>query len=73
MWANQLLMKETISYLKHKIEILIANVFQETKMFHQTVFFIQNFTYNTHETYLFDTSCYFVINQQFLCFYYSAL
>ena len=59
--------------MKHKIEILIANVFQESKMFHQIVVFIRNFAYNTHETYLFDTSCYFVINQQFLCYYCSTL
>ena len=28
-----------LSYSKHKIWILIANVFQESKMFHQTTFF----------------------------------
>ena len=56
------------SYLKLKIEILIANVFQ-SKMFHQTMFcfsLFRNFTYNSHETYLSDTSGYFVINQQFI-------
>ena len=38
-------------------------------------FSIGNFTYNTQETYLFDTSCYFVIYQQFrryqLCFHHD--
>ena len=28
-----------MSYLKHNIETLIANVFQEGKIFHQTTFF----------------------------------
>ena len=52
--------------------MLIANVFQETKLFHQAnCFSIRNFAYNTHETYFFDTSSYF--DQQFLRFYYSAL
>ena len=31
-------------------------------MFHQKYFSIRIFAYNTKETYLFDTSCYFVIN-----------
>ena len=44
MWANQLLIKETISYLKHKIEILIANIFQERKMFHQIVVLFETLT-----------------------------
>ena len=31
--------KKTISYSKQKMYILIANVFQESKMFHQSMFF----------------------------------
>ena len=32
--------KKTISYCRHKIYILIANVFQESEMFHHTIFSI---------------------------------
>ena len=43
-------------------------IYQEIKMFHQAMFFYPKlFSYNTQETYSFDTSCYFVIYQQFLC------
>ena len=38
LWANQQLVKRQERYLKHKIQILIANVFQESKMFHETMF-----------------------------------
>ena len=40
---------------------MIANVFHESKMFHQTMFFYLKLCIHTHETYFFDTSCYFVI------------
>ena len=47
----------------------IANVFQESKMFHQTMFSIRNLRYNmVQETYLFETSCHSVIYQQFRCY-----
>ena len=36
------------------------------------MFFCRNFTYNTQEIYLFDTSCYFVIYQLFLCYHSMA-
>ena len=42
--------KKTVSYSKHKVEILIANRFQESKMFPQTFFSIRTFTCNTQET-----------------------
>ena len=59
--------KKTISYSKHKIIILIANVFQESKMFHQTMFFRSNLNIlHPGDIFVFGTSCYFVIYQQFL-------
>ena len=36
-------------------------------------FSIRNFAYDTQETYIFDTYCYFVIYQQFLRGYFPAL
>ena len=36
-------------------------------------FSIRNFAYDTQETYIFDTNCYFVIYQQFLRGYVRAL
>ena len=41
-WANQQFVKKTISYCQQKIYIVIANVFQESKMFHHTMFSIWN-------------------------------
>ena len=38
----------TISYLKHKIQILIANIFQESKVFHQTMFATLHITPRRH-------------------------
>ena len=59
------------SYSKRKIEILIANKTRKQSISRDNVFLFE--TYNTQETYLSDTSCYFVIYQQFLCCHYNAL
>ena len=63
--ANQQLLvkKKKKRLLDAQNLILIANVFQESKMFHQTVFSL--FVCNTQEAYFFDTSCYFVITSNF--------
>ena len=60
---QQLLVKKNKRLLGAQNLILIANVFQESKMFHQTVFSL--FVCNTQEAYFFDTSCYFVITSNF--------
>ena len=45
------------SYSKHKILILVVNVFQEKEVFHKTMFFCSKlYLYNTQETYLFNAS-----------------
>ena len=39
---------KTIGYWKQKVQLLIANVFQEIKVFQQTMFFFwKHYTYNT--------------------------
>ena len=47
--------------------------FRKAKCFTRQCFSIQNFAYNTQEIYFFDTSCYFVIYQQFLRSYCRTL
>ena len=62
--------KKTIIYSKHKIYIMIANVFQESIMFHQTIilfFYTKLYILITPWIHMTDTSCYFDIYQQFLC------
>ena len=47
---------------------MIENVFLETKMFQKTMFCVFETLHMTpRRQYLFDTSWYFVIYQQFLC------
>ena len=47
--------------------------FRKAKCFTTQCFSIQNFGYNSQEKSIFDTSCYFVIYQQFLLYYFHPL
>ena len=50
-------------YLKHSTDF---NVFQESKMFHQIMFFYAFSIEHPGDIFIYDTSCYFVIYKQFL-------
>ena len=58
-------LKKTVSYSKHKVEILIANPSRKQNVSPDIVFLFEALHIIPRRHYLLDTSCYFVIYQQF--------
>ena len=70
LWANQQFIKNDQWLPAQNLDI-DSKCFSKTKCFTRQCFLFE--TYKTQETYLFDTSCHFVIYQQFRCYHCSAL
>ena len=73
LWVNQQLVKKIDKLLEARNLNIDSKRFQESKMFHQMMFFASKLIKYHAKTYLFETSCYFGTYQQFLRYHCGTL